>query len=129
MGYLGRRVVVLVVTLWAAVTVNFVIPRLMPGNPADAVLGKFAGAGGIDPAQKRAIEVQLGIQHGSLLSQYWQYLKDIAQGHFGVSYTYFPQSVASVIGQALPWTLVLVGMATLIAFLIGTLLEIGRAHV
>src|SRR5262245_17111533 len=127
MGYLGRRVVVLVVTLWAAVTANFVIPRLMPGNPADAVLGKFAGAGGIDPAQKQAIEAQLGIQHGSLLSQYWQYLKDIAQGHFGVSYTYFPQPVSSVIGQALPWPIVPLGTATLIAFLIGTLLGIAAA--
>ena len=64
--------------------------------------------------------------HGSIFSQYWQYLGDIVHGNFGVSYTYFPQSVASVIGAALPWTLVLVGVVTIIAFVVGTLLGVCR---
>jgi peptide/nickel transport system permease protein len=127
MRYAARRVVVLVATLWAAVTLNFALPRLMPGSPTDAALAKFQSYGAIDPAQKKAIEVTLGVPHGSIWSQYWQYLSDISHGHFGVSYTYFPESVTSVIGAALPWTLVLVGVVTVISFLVGTLLGVAAA--
>jgi peptide/nickel transport system permease protein len=116
-----------VLTLWAAITLNFVIPRLMPGSPADAALAKFAGQGAVSPAQRQAIEAMLGLPHGSLLSQYGSYLADIIQFHFGLSYTYFPESVGSVIGQALPWTLVLVGVATVISFVTGTLLGVAAA--
>src|ERR1051325_3788197 len=113
MRYAARRIFTVVVTLWAAITLNFLIPRLMPGTPADAALAKFQGVGAIDPAQRKAIEVTLGVPHGSWWSQYTQYLSDIVHGHFGLSYTYFTPSVASVIGSALPWTLVLVGVVHL----------------
>src|SRR5581483_358701 len=127
MRYLGRRAGMFVLTLWAAVTLNFVIPRLMPGSPTDAALAKFAGQGSVSPAQRAAIGAMLGLPHGSLLSQYGSYLADLAQFKFGISYTYFPESVASVIGQAMPWTLVLVGTATVIAFVVGTLLGVLAA--
>jgi peptide/nickel transport system permease protein len=120
-------VAVLLATLWAAITLNFVIPRLMPGNPADAALAKFQGYGAIDPAERKAIEVTLGVPHGSIWSQYWAYLSALAHGHFGVSYTFFPESVSSVIGQALPWTLILVGVVTVISFVLGTLLGVAAA--
>jgi peptide/nickel transport system permease protein len=127
MRYAARRIVILIVTLWAALTLNFLIPRLMPGSPADAALAKFQGVGGIDPAQRKAIEVTLGVPHGSWWSQYTQYLDHILHGNFGISYTYFPESVTSVIGQALPWTIVLVGVVTVIAFVVGTLLGVAAA--
>jgi peptide/nickel transport system permease protein len=125
--YLARRGLMFVLTLWAAITLNFVIPRLMPGSPADAALAKFAGQGPITPAQRQAVQAMLGLPHGSLVSQYGSYLVDIAHFRFGVSYTYFPESVASVIAQALPWTLVLVGTATVISFVVGTLLGVLAA--
>jgi peptide/nickel transport system permease protein len=125
--YVLRRTVTLVVTLWAAITLNFALPRMMPGSPADAALAKFAGQGPISPAQRHAVEVTLGLPHGSLWSQYVGYLGDIAHARFGVSYTYFPEPVSSVIGQALPWTLVLVGVVTVVAFVAGTLLGVLAA--
>jgi peptide/nickel transport system permease protein len=118
---LARKLIMFVVTLWAAVTVNFFLPRLMPGTPADAALAKLSGSGSVDPAQKQAIEDTLGVPHTSLLTQYGHYLNDAVHGNFGISYTYFPQSVTSLIAGALPWTLVLVGLATVLAFVIGTL--------
>ncbi|HEY3922339.1 MAG TPA: ABC transporter permease [Gaiellaceae bacterium] len=127
MKYAARRVLILLVTLWAAITLNFGIPRLMPGSPADAALAKFQGVGAVDPAERKAIEVTLGVPHGTIWSQYWQYLHDIVRGHFGVSYSYFPESVSSVIGAALPWTLVLVGVVTLLAFVVGTLIGVAAA--
>jgi peptide/nickel transport system permease protein len=122
-----RKLILFVATLWAAVTVNFFIPRLMPGTPGDAALAKLAGNGPINPAQRQAIEATLGVPHGSLVSQYWSYLDNSAHGRFGISYTYFPQSVSSLIRTALPWTLVLVGTVTVIAFVVGTLLGVLAA--
>ena len=127
MNYLLRRTVGLIVTLWAAITLNFVLPRLVPGSPADAALAKFAGQGPVSPAQQKAIEATLGVPHGSLWSQYVTYLDDIAHFRFGISYTYFPESVSQVIGSALPWTLLLVGIVTVIAFVVGTLLGVLAA--
>jgi peptide/nickel transport system permease protein len=116
-----RKLIIFVATLWAAVTVNFFIPRLMPGTPADAALAKLAGNGPVSPAQKQAIEDTLGVPKGSLVSQYGHYLDDAVHGRFGISYTYFPEPVTSLIRTALPWTLVLVGSATVLAFVVGTL--------
>jgi len=53
--------------------------------------------------------------------QYWHYLQEIFTGNFGLSVTYYPTPVVDVIGQALPWTLGLVGLATVISYVIGLL--------
>jgi peptide/nickel transport system permease protein len=123
--YISRKVVLFIITLWAAITLNFVLPRLMPGSPVDAALGKLAAAGvPITNAERNAIEVQLGVPHAGLISQYGDYLRNIALLRFGTSYSYPTQTVAETIGKALPWTLELVGAATIFAFIIGTLLGI-----
>jgi peptide/nickel transport system permease protein len=123
--YVLRKVVLFVITLWAAITLNFVLPRLMPGSPVDAALGKLASAGvPITNAEKNAIEVQLGVPHSSLFVQYGDYLSNIATLKFGTSYSFPTQTVAQTIGKALPWTLVLVGVTTIVAFIIGTLLGV-----
>jgi len=75
MRYVLRKVVLFVVTLWAAVTLNFILPRLMPGSPVDAALAKLASNGvPVTNAERAAIEAQLGSPHGSLVSQYGTYL-------------------------------------------------------
>jgi peptide/nickel transport system permease protein len=97
----------------------------MPGSPVDAALGKLAAAGvPITNAERNAIEIQLGVPHASLASQYWGYLRNIATLRFGTSYSYPTQTVAQTIGKALPWTLALVGTATIFAFIVGTLLGV-----
>jgi peptide/nickel transport system permease protein len=118
-------VVLFVVTLWAAVTLNFILPRLMPGSPVDAALAKLASNGvPVTNAERAAIEAQLGSPHGSWLSQYGTYLKDIATFHFGRTYSFPTETVSGTIYKALPWTLMLVGVTTILAFVIGTLLGV-----
>jgi peptide/nickel transport system permease protein len=125
MRYVLRKVVLFVVTLWAAVTLNFVLPRLMPGSPVDAALAKLASSGvQVTNAERAAIEAQLGSSHGSLLSQYGTYLQDIGTFKFGRTYSFPTETVSHTIWQALPWTLMLVGVTTVVAFLIGTLLGV-----
>jgi peptide/nickel transport system permease protein len=123
----ARKLIMFVATLWAALTVNFFIPRLMPGTPADAALAKLAGNGPVAPTERQAIEDTLGVPKGSLLSQYGHYLNDSIHLRFGISYTYFPEPVGALIRTALPWTLVLVGSATILAFVVGTLVGVLAA--
>src|SRR6516164_438145 len=123
MPYLARRAGLFVVTLWAALTVNFIIPRVMPGNEASAVLGTFRG---VNPAALHALEIQFGVHvHQSVLVSYFEYLKNILTGQFGVTAQGVP--VMTEITSKLPWTLGLVGVTTIIAFLIGTLAGVASA--
>jgi peptide/nickel transport system permease protein len=109
----------LLVALWAALTVNFLIPRLMPGNPAEAIIAQFKGH--INPSALKAIEVELGIGgHQNLFASYLQYFGNTFRGHFGNSTESITTSVSHLIAQALPWTLGLVGVTTIFGFILGT---------
>jgi peptide/nickel transport system permease protein len=125
--YALRRLGFFVFTLWAALTINFLLPRLMPGNPALAMMTKFHSAGAT-PQTLKALETLFGVndQQG-LLAQYVSYLHQMLTGNFGTSLSQFPASVASVIGSAIWWTLGLVGVTTILAFLLGTGLGIVSA--
>ncbi len=121
MRFLVRRVGFLLVTLWAALTVNFFIPRLMPGNPAEAILAQFHGR--LNPSALKAIEVALGIGgHQNLFTSYVDYLRNTLTGNFGISFSQGNVSVASLISRALPWSLGLVGISTIIGFVFGTVI-------
>ncbi|MBK5248306.1 MAG: ABC transporter permease [Actinomycetales bacterium] len=127
MKYVLRKTGLLLLTLWAAVTLNFFLPRMMPGSPTDAALARLAQNGPVSPATRAAIEAQLGVPTGNIWDQYMQYLQNVLTLDFGVSYTFFPQSVAQLVLGALPWTIVMVGLVTIIAFIIGTLLGVLAA--
>lgn len=110
-------------TLWAALTVNFGIPRLMPGNEADSVLATFRG---INPAAAHALAIEFGLNvHQSVLSGYLQYLGRCLTLNFGI--TALGEPVKTAIVSAMPWTLGLVGVTTVLAFLIGTVVGIFSA--
>ena len=119
MSYLVRRLEFFVITLWAALTINFILPRLMPGNPAEAMLVRFHGRA--SPQAVKTLEVAFGLHtNENVFQQYLQYLANTFTGNFGTSVTFFPASVGRVIMLGLPWTIGLVGMATIIAFVLGT---------
>jgi peptide/nickel transport system permease protein len=120
MRVLARRLIFYVITAWAAITLNFILPRLVPGNPAQALIGRFAGR--LSPAAIKAIEVLFGQPHQSLLQQYLSYWHNVATFNFGISYTYYPSPVGQVIRQSILWTLILIGLCTVIGFVIGTAL-------
>ncbi|PZF86270.1 ABC transporter permease [Jiangella anatolica] len=121
MPFLLRRLAFYAVTAWAALTINFVIPRLMPGDPVQALIARFQATGQVSPEQTESLRILFGLdQDVSLWTQYWQYWAQVLGGDLGLSFTYFPTPVSEVIRQTLPWTLILVGLATLISFVIGT---------
>jgi len=121
-----RRLGFFVVTLWAAITTNFLIPRLMPGNAALAMMSRYRGR--LNPSALHAIEIAFGVKtHQSLLAAYFSYLGNVLRGRFGTSLTFFPDKVAHDVFQALPWTLALVGVTTILAFILGTLIGLVAA--
>lgn len=128
MRYLLRRLGIYLLTIWAAVTINFVLPRIAPGNPAEVVYSRLAQSGHVTPATLKALELQFGLNTTDpLWLQYLKYLDSLLHGNLGVSITYFPNSVSSVIAQDLPWTLVLLTISVLISFTLGTLIGVYMA--
>lgn len=121
MKYVLRRLGFFVVTLWACLTINFVLPRLMPGNPAIAMMARFRGR--VNGSVLQALEIAFGVNtKQSEISQYFSYLGNTFTGHFGISLTFFPETVAQVVRSAILWTLGLVGLTTVLAFALGTLI-------
>ncbi len=125
MWFVTRRIGFYVVAAWAAITVNFLIPRVMPGNAVDAMLAKYPR---LDASSLHALQAEFGAgTHGSMFTQYIDYLGDLLHGNLGLSITEYPAKVTTILGQTLPWTLILVGTATIISFTLGTLLGIVAA--
>src|SRR5579885_3452740 len=120
--HLLRRFGFYLVALWASITINFIIPRLAPGDPAGALMARFQGR--MTPQTIHALELQFGISHDPLWAQYVQYLINLFHGNLGVSFTYFPTPVSTVLAQELPWTLTLVGTSVLISFVLGSLIGV-----
>jgi peptide/nickel transport system permease protein len=123
MRVIVRRLLFYIVTAILAVTVTFFIPRLMPGNPVEAVLAHLQG--NVTPGTIRSLELQYGLDSPQgLWGQYMTFWVHLVHGNLGVSTSYYPSSVTSVIRSALPWTIGLVGLATVISFVLGTVLGV-----
>ncbi len=121
MRWLIRRTCFYAFALWVAITLNFLLPRLMPGDPAGGMLAR------LNPSQIQSnpgiIETyrrMLGGGHESLIHAYFSYLHQILTMNFGVSTSNYPTNVSEVIGRTLPYSIFLVGVAFLLAFALGT---------
>lgn len=124
MRMLARRIGFYVLTAIAIVTVIFLLPRVIPGNPVDAVLGHMQGQT-ITQATLRGLEVQFGQNSTTgIWGQYLHYWSNLLHGNLGVSTSEGMVPVTTVIRGALPWTIGLVGTATVISFILGTLIGI-----
>jgi peptide/nickel transport system permease protein len=119
MKYLLRQIGLYLVAAWASLTLNFLLPRAMPGDPVTALVARMHGR--IRPEQIEAIKEAYGFSGGSLIQQYFQYLSHALRGDFGISISAYPAKVSSVIATGLAWT-VLLGVVTLvISFVLGTI--------
>jgi peptide/nickel transport system permease protein len=123
--YLLRRFGFYLLAAWVAMTLNFFLPRLMPGDPATALFARFRGR--LGPEALEALRETFGLTDAPLLSQYFTYLGHVLRGDFGISVAYFPAPVSQVIGTGLVWTVFLAGTAVVVSFIIGTLLGVVSA--
>lgn len=117
--FIAGRAAFYLFTAWAAITINFFLPRLLKGDPVTAYMQKNAGQ--ITPEAERALRILFGLdQNTSVWQQYLDYWQLLFSGDLGRSFSNGLAPVGDVIASALPWTLGLVGVATILSFLIGT---------
>ncbi len=122
MRILLRRAGFYLVAAVVAISVDFMIPRVMPGSAVDAILAQDQGIVS-NPATMRSLELLYGVHdHRPLILQYGHFWSQLLRGDLGISTSSYPAPVTSVIAAALPWTLGLVGLATILSFVLGTLL-------
>ncbi|MGP7959539.1 ABC transporter permease [Sanguibacter sp. A247] len=122
--FLGQRAAFYLFTLWAALTINFFVPRMMKGDAVDNFLARNRN---ISPEAADALRALLGLDSDkSMWQQYLDYFGMLVRGDLGVAITHGLQPVSGVIATALPWTIGLIGLATLAAVAIGT---VGGAYV
>lgn len=121
MRFVARRIGFYAITAWAAVTLNFFIPRMMPGNPVDALINRYQGQ--MSSKAIASLNVLFGMDNKtSTFEQYLHYWVLLFRGDLGLSFAFFPTPVSAIITQSLPWTIGLVGLSTIISFTIGTLI-------
>jgi peptide/nickel transport system permease protein len=120
----ARRAGFYALTAVIAITLDFFIPRLMPGNALSSVLARLQGTD-VTPAMIKGLEQEYGLTTGSSAwSQYLHYWDSLLHGNLGISTSEFPAKVSTVIATGLWWTVGMVGVATMISFVLGTLLGV-----
>lgn len=125
MRFLCRRLGFYGLAAWVAVTLNFFLPRLIPGDPATALFARFRGR--LSPEAMESLRQTFGLTHEPLWRQYLTYVAHLLRGDLGISVAYFPAPVVQIIGTGLVWTLLLAGTAVMVSFVLGSLLGVAAA--
>ncbi|MFN8451516.1 MAG: ABC transporter permease [Anaerolineae bacterium] len=125
LGYLARRIGIFLLTVWIAATINFFIPRLSGQNPVlQRLMERSAVGGTVQTGMEQMIDEynkKFGLDQ-PLFNQYLTYLGDMSRLDFNYSIGNYPRTVTAIIADALPWTIGLLGTATVLMFLLGSLL-------
>jgi peptide/nickel transport system permease protein len=120
--FILKRLGFYLIAFWAALTLDFIIPRMMPGDPATAIIGSMGDRA--TQAQIEALRLALGLTDAPLIQQYFTYIAHVFQGDFGFSYINFPAPVITVIATGFRWTLLLGFVSLVISATIGHLVVI-----
>lgn len=126
MKYLSRRIAFYLAALVIAVSINFFLPRMMPGDPVEIMFASFQGQ--MAPEGIESLKAAYGfVDDSTIFEQYLLYIKSLFRGDLGVSISVFPTPVIDVIKQSIWWTIVLVGSATIVSYVLGTVMGIYAA--
>jgi peptide/nickel transport system permease protein len=121
MRWFARRLAFYVFAIWVALTINFLLPRLMPGSPLGGLLQHLTPSQlSANPGIVQTYEALLGGGHHSIWADYVTYLHRISHFNFGISTSNYPTPVSEVVGRTLPYSMFLVGVAFLLSFVVGT---------
>jgi peptide/nickel transport system permease protein len=124
--FILRRLVFYLIALFVAITIDFFLPRLLPGDPATTIIG-VSGADRMTADQVEALRAALGLTDAPLWQQYFTFLNHLAHGDLGLSFSHFPTPVTEVIGAGLKWTVLLGGVSLLFSAVLGHLIGIVGA--
>jgi peptide/nickel transport system permease protein len=123
-----RRIMFYICAVWVAITLDFFIPRLAPGDPVAALIGRMSTKGYVTPEMQQTLSALFGLDtHDPLWLQYVKYLINLLHGNLGNSIQYFPTPVGQIIAQDIGWSIMLGGVAVVISFTLGCLFGIISA--
>lgn len=125
LDYVVKRFANLLLVVFLAITLNFILPRLTPGDPVEQKLNQLVATSGGQVGDVSAMIASYRAKFGldqPVWKQYLNYWSDLLKLDLGYSLDRYPERVSDTIRSALPWTLGLVGISTLIAFVVGTIL-------
>jgi peptide/nickel transport system permease protein len=122
MKYLTRQIGLYLAAIWVSLTLNFLLPRTMPGDPVEALVARMHGH--LTASQISAMRAAYGFTNAPLWEQYLQYLSHAVRFDFGLSISAYPATVASVISTGLFWTMMLGTVTLIISFVLGTILGV-----
>ncbi len=121
---------------WFAITfifaflLNFILPRLMPGDPV-AVITQRVTQGMNSQSGVAAVYKEYSDLFGTnkpILEQFVLYIRNVAQGNFGISFSQYPRPVADIISESIWWTVFLQFPAIIVGWLIGNTLGAIAAY-
>lgn len=128
--YYGQKIMWYLITFIFAIVLNFVLPRLMPGDPVSAIAGQAAegmtDAQAIKQVYDEYIE-KFGVDQ-PMTVQFGKWLKAAVKGDFGVSFSQYPRSVSDILVSSVGWTLALQLPAILLGWILGNLLGAIAAY-
>jgi ABC-type dipeptide/oligopeptide/nickel transport system permease component len=120
--FLVKRLLFMVVTLIIVITLNFAIPRVMPGTPITHLMVDAR----LPPEVREALVKRFKMDE-SVFQQYVSYVTHLLQGDMGISFSHYPRQVSTVLMERLPWTLILIGTSTTLSTLLGLFLGVISA--
>lgn len=129
--YFGKKIFWFVITFIVAVLLNFLLPRMMPGDPVAVITARTARGIGDTSAVRKIYESyaeQFGIDQ-PLTAQFVTFLKNAAHGDFGLSFSQYPRPVGEIVGGAIWWTIALQFPAIIVGWLLGNLLGALAAYI
>ncbi|MCA4134876.1 ABC transporter permease [Arthrobacter sp. M4] len=125
MRFILRRLGFYLIAFWVSITLNFLLPRFMPGDPVSRMFARSQAQ--MKPEQMDQLRKMLGVDDRPLWEQYIDYLHNLFTGNMGTSISRFPTPVTEVIASQIGWTLLLGGTALAFAAVVGNLLGVFAA--
>ncbi|MGV1006038.1 MAG: ABC transporter permease [Candidatus Nanopelagicales bacterium] len=122
LSYLGKRLITYLIVAFLSLILNFVLPRMMPGDPAKQLIASIVAKTGNlpSPYAMEQIYARFGDPDENVFVAFAKYVRQTLSGDLGVSIQYYPLPVESLISRALPWTLYLALTSTILGWIIGT---------
>lgn len=120
--FLFKRLIFMVVTLLIVITLNFSIPRIMPGDPTTHLMVDAR----LPPEVRSALIKRFSMDKG-VWEQYVSYITNLLRGDLGISFSHYPRHVTTVLMERMPWTLILIGTSMVLSTLLGLFLGIISA--
>jgi len=129
--YYSKKIIWYLLTIIVAIMLNFLLPRLMPGNPVSAIASR-ASVGMTDQSAVQKVYEEYVKTFGidkPLYIQFFHYVKNLLTGDFGVSFIYYPRTVSDILAKSIGWTLCLQLPAILVGWFLGNILGAVAAYI